>query len=60
MTCCGNHMTGIELRGIYDGVAYWHCPSCQRNVHRWPVGYPVRQRVEDYARRTRAVIEDAA
>jgi len=23
-----NHVVGVEVRGIYDGVLYWHCDMC--------------------------------
>ncbi len=28
---------GIEVRGLYDGVAYWKCPDCEHiwKAHDW-------------------------
>jgi hypothetical protein len=31
-------LIGVEVRGIYDGVAYWHCPLCDIVWHRFPPG----------------------
>jgi hypothetical protein len=48
-TCpnCGNvwNLAGIEVRGMYDGVAIWWCQQCQ---HRWP-RFPVGTRLHDQA-----------
>jgi len=27
---------GIEVRGYYDGVAYWRCPYCEYTWARFP------------------------
>ena len=35
---CGNtnaHVIGVEIRGVYDGIAYWLC-SCGTRFHRFP------------------------
>lgn len=37
--------TGIEVRGIYDGVLIWECGVCK---HRWPRFNPPG-RLYDYA-----------
>ena len=37
---------GIEVRGVYDGVLYWHCGDGVIR-HRWPAG----TRLGDAARR---------
>jgi hypothetical protein len=28
------HIVGIELPWVYDGVLYWHCTACGGNWHR--------------------------
>lgn len=30
-----SHIVGVEIRGLYDGVAYWACPQCGAQWHRW-------------------------
>jgi hypothetical protein len=39
---------GIEIWGVYDGVLFWQCPSCERRWHRWPDGHYLRTRAEKY------------
>lgn len=34
---------GVELRGVYDGVAFWHCFDGVRR-HRFTPGHYVRER----------------
>jgi len=31
----GSRVIGVEIRGLYDGVAYWICPDCKVVWHRW-------------------------
>ena len=36
----GNHthfslLVGIEIRGRYDGIHHWMCPSCKTTFPRW-------------------------
>ena len=47
---CYSKVIGIEIRGLYDGVAYWHCPVCGENWHRWtePGWERLRAAVEAY------------
>lgn len=28
-------LVGVEVRGVYDGILYWMCPSCEHRWHRW-------------------------
>lgn len=28
-------VVGVEIRGVYDGVAYWQCPVCGYAFHRF-------------------------
>lgn len=49
MTCCADRMVGVELRGIFDGVAYWWCPICDRRVHRFGPDDPIGQRVRAWS-----------
>ena len=49
--------TGVEIRGLYDGVAYWTVPGY--NWHRWPFGSPIYQRVEEWAIKNGVVMHDA-
>ena len=28
-------LLGIEVRGKYNGVSYWQCPSCKATWDRW-------------------------
>lgn len=30
-----SRIIGVEIRGIYDGVAYWQCPDCGWAWHRF-------------------------
>lgn len=30
-----SRLTGIEIRGEYDGVLYWHCPKCNGRWNRF-------------------------
>jgi hypothetical protein len=41
---------GVEIRGFYDGVAYWTCPTCGARWHRWTgAGFAdMRAKVEEY------------
>ena len=47
---CVEPKYGVELQGVYDGVAYWGCPTCGAAWHRFPVdpnGYNrIREAVE--------------
>ena len=48
---CGagrDHIAGVEVRGIYDGVCYWACISCNAKWHRFEEGDRRRERVESY------------
>lgn len=31
----GSFVLGVQLRGVYDGVCYWQCPSCEARFHRF-------------------------
>ena len=31
----GKNVTGIEIRGEYDGVSYWKCECCETYFDRW-------------------------
>lgn len=35
---------GIELQGVYDGVAYWRCDDGQER-HRFPPDTPLARRI---------------
>lgn len=30
-----SHLTGVEIRGRYDGVSYWECPNCKTSWNRF-------------------------
>lgn len=30
-----SRLVGVEIRGYYDGVAYWECPDCKHRWHRF-------------------------
>jgi hypothetical protein len=32
---CFSRIVGVEIRGYYDGVAYWSCPDCKHKWHRF-------------------------
>lgn len=34
---------GVEIRGVYDGVLFWHCNACGGNWQRWTDGWPEMQ-----------------
>jgi transposase-like protein len=53
-TCrkCGNDQpTGVQVRGIYDGVCYWQCDKCGRQWNRFPKTDPRWARVEQFLQR---------
>ena len=50
--------TGVEIWGLYDGVAYWTVPGY--NWHRWPKGSGVRERTEAWAAKNGVVIHEVA
>lgn len=29
------NVVGIEIQGMYDGVSYWKCQSCETVFNRW-------------------------
>jgi len=31
-----DHLIGIEVMGVYDGVLYYQCPNCSAKFHRFP------------------------
>lgn len=33
--CCGTLCAGVEVRGLYDGVAFWECGRCGKTYRRW-------------------------
>lgn len=49
---------GVEIRGLYDGVAYWSIPGY--NWHRWPKGHYVRERLEKWAAQHGVAIHDVS
>lgn len=40
-----SNLIGYEVRGVYDGVAYWGCPMCGGTWHRFPESDPRRDRL---------------
>ncbi|MGE0025677.1 MAG: hypothetical protein AB7O78_01560 [Thermoleophilia bacterium] len=40
------HLIAVEVRGVYDGVAYWRCPYCPAAWHRFAVNDYRRDRLE--------------
>lgn len=50
-----SRLIGVEIRGVYDGIAYWRCPDCGLRWHRFPPPGRISEAVEaEWAR------EDAA
>ncbi len=43
-----SRIIGIEIRGVYDGVAYWECPDCDVRWHRWSPGSGYYERIESW------------
>ena len=41
-----SRLIGVEVRGIYDGVAYRQCPECPAAFHRFHAGDKRRERLE--------------
>lgn len=37
---------GVEIPGVYDGVAFWQCPDCGYQWHRFGEGDYRRKRLE--------------
>ena len=54
MTCpsCGNDsnadIIGYEVRGVYDGVLFWICASCNTAFQRWKEGDRLNERAQTY------------
>jgi uncharacterized C2H2 Zn-finger protein len=47
----GSRVIGVEIRGLYDGVAYWECPDCRVVWHRWadsPGNRDLRNKIERF------------
>lgn len=42
---CDETPVGIEVFGLYDGVAYWKCPACGLSWHRFPAPGRIRDRL---------------
>jgi predicted RNA-binding Zn-ribbon protein involved in translation (DUF1610 family) len=42
----GNKLCGHEIRGFYDGIAYWTCWECGHRWHRFPEGSARREAVQ--------------
>ena len=36
--CDPEHVVGIEIPEVYDGVLFWECRACAARWHRWPAG----------------------
>lgn len=45
-SCCGQFMTSVEIRGVYDGTCAYLCPICGVWRHRFPPGDRRRPAVE--------------
>lgn len=43
-----SHVVGVEVRGMYDGILYWQCPTCGGRWHRFGEGHPLRERADRY------------
>jgi hypothetical protein len=41
--CTGTRIVGIEVRGVYDGVLYWVCETCNTAFPRNWEGYGRRK-----------------
>lgn len=48
--CGSEHVVGVEIRGLYDGVAYWRCAvdECGEEWHRFPEGSWLHARVASH------------
>jgi hypothetical protein len=51
---CDREPIGVEIRGLYDGVAFWQCGAGHR-WHRFGEGAKIRRRVEELWARWDAV-----
>jgi hypothetical protein len=47
---CGlsDHLIGIEVQGVYDGVLYFRCTADGATWHRFPEGHELRARAEPF------------
>lgn len=52
---CQEQPWGVELQGVYDGIAYWTCPTCGANWHRWPEDPNGYNRIREACERVWAV-----
>lgn len=48
MELTGSELVGVQLIGVYDGVALWQCLLCGGWWHRFSVNDPLRARVDSY------------
>lgn len=46
--CHSDHLVGVEVRGVYDGVLFWRCPKCGINLHRFPEGHRLHRLADPY------------
>ena len=49
LACCGAPLGVVEIRGLYDGGAFWSCSRCGKDYRRWPEWSAVGRRVEKWA-----------
>jgi hypothetical protein len=50
----GSDVIGVEVPGLYDGIAYWACPKCGCKWHR----FTAPGRIRDHLARTNPEIVD--
>lgn len=43
----GEHVVGVEVRGVYDGVLFWKCDGCGHAWSRNWSGFGRRQEIAD-------------
>ena len=43
-----SRIIGYEIRGVYDGVAFWMCPECGARWHRFDPPGRIHDAVEEF------------
>lgn len=47
---------GVELRGVYDGTAYWQCPFCGWAFHRFPDTFAYFRKIDPFVKEIQDIV----
>lgn len=49
---CGKFtVSGVQVRGVYDGVLFWQCIACKHPQHRFPAGHRLHELADPFVQR---------